>query len=93
MEQIYQTHDIQQTKTQNILVLGHAFIEKINNTAIYAERSYYPNFSTENKVFCLTLHYDGDNSYLFVNGKKVVKFKAKPQSIALGSITSAIYSV
>ena len=79
-------------------MLGHAFIEKINNTAIYAERSYYPNFSTENKVFCLTLHYDGDNSYLFVNGKKVVKFKAKifeikPQSIALGSITSAMYSV
>ena len=79
-------------------MLGHAFIEKINNTAIYTERSYYPNFSTENKVFCLTLHYDGDNSYLFVNGKKVVKFKAKifeikPQSIALGSITSAMYSV
>ena len=81
------------SKTQNISVLGHAFIQKINNTAIYGERSYSPNFSIENKVFCLSLHYIGDNSYLFVNGKEVVKFKAKnsvskPQPIALGSITT-----
>ena len=80
-------------KTQNILVLGHAFIQRINNTPIYAERSCSLNFSIENKVFCLSLHYNDDNSYLFVNGKEVVKFKAKnseikPQPIALGSITT-----
>ena len=80
-------------KTQNILVLGHAFIQKINNTTIYAERSYSPNFSIENKVFCLSSHYNGDNGYVFVNGKEFVKFKAKnseikPQPIALGSITT-----
>ena len=74
-------------------MLGHAFIQKVNNTAIYGERSYSPNFSIENKVFCLSLHYNGDNSYLFVNGKEVVKFKvknsvSKPQPIALGSITA-----
>ena len=28
-------------------------------------------------MFCLSLHYNGDNSYLFVNGKEVTKFKAK----------------
>ena len=75
-------------------MLGHAFIQKLNNTTIYAERSYFPNFSIENKVFCLSLHYNGDNSYLFVNGKEVVKFKAtnsetKPQPTALGGITTA----
>ena len=27
-------------------------------------------------IFCLSLHYNGGNSYLFVNNKKVTKFKA-----------------
>ena len=43
-------------KTKNILVLGKAFIQKINNTTIYAEKMYLPNFSAENKIcFKLTL--------------------------------------
>ena len=37
---------------------------------------YSPNFTVDNKIFCLILHYNGDNSYLFVNGKEVTKFKA-----------------
>ena len=32
---------------------------------------YSPNLSAENKTFCLSLHYNGDDSYLFVNGKEV----------------------
>ena len=42
---------------------------------------YSPNFTVANKTFCLTLHYNGDDSYLFVNGKEVTKFKAKKQSV------------
>ena len=38
---------------------------------------YSPNFAVVNKTFCLSLHYNGDNSYLFVNGKEVTKFKAE----------------
>ena len=38
---------------------------------------YSPNFTVDNKIFCLSLHFYGDNSYLFVNGKRVTKFKAK----------------
>ena len=38
---------------------------------------YSPNFTVDNKIFCLSLHYNGDNSYLFVNGKDITKFKAK----------------
>ena len=45
------------------------------------------------KIFCLSLHYNGDDSYLFVNGKEVTKFKAKKSEIkanqlTLGSISS-----
>ena len=60
----------------NVLVLVCGLIQKINDTSIYAEKMYSPNFTVGNKVFCLSLHYDGDNSYLFVNGKEVTKFKA-----------------
>ena len=38
---------------------------------------YSPNFTVDNRIFYLSLHYNGDNSYLFVNGKEVTKFKAK----------------
>ena len=64
-------------KIQNILILGHGLTQKVNNTTNYAEKMYSPNFSEENKTFCLSLHYNGNNSYLFVNGKKITKFKAK----------------
>ena len=34
------------------------------------------------KKLCLSLHYNGANSYLFVNGTEIVKFKAKDSEIA-----------
>ena len=33
------------------------------------------------KKFCLSLHYNGANSYLFVNGTEIIKFKAKDSEI------------
>ena len=42
---------------------------------------YSPNFAVVNKIFCLSLHYNGDDSYLFVNSKEVIKFKAKKQTV------------
>ena len=48
---------------------------------------YSSNFTIANKKFCLSLHYNADDSHLFVNGKKVIKFKAKNQSV-LGKISS-----
>ena len=31
--------------------------------------------------FCLSLHYNGESSYLFVNGTEIHKFKAKDSEI------------
>ena len=42
---------------------------------------YSPNFTVANKTFYLSLHYNGEDSYLFVTGKEVIKFKAKKQSV------------
>ena len=38
---------------------------------------YWINFTEHNKNFCLSFHYTGANSYLFVNGKEIHKFKVK----------------
>ena len=65
----------------NILVLGKDFIQGINNTTIYAEKMYSINFSATRTRLCLSLHYNGDNSYLFVNGKEMIKFNAKDSEI------------
>ena len=64
-------------KTKNILVLGKGFVQGLDNTTIYAEKLYSVNFTENNKKFCLSLHYNGANSYLFVNSTEIHKFKAK----------------
>ena len=38
---------------------------------------YSINFKVTKKKFCLSLHYNGANSYLLVNGTEFYKFKAK----------------
>ena len=44
------------------------------------------NFTVTKKKFCLSLHYNGANSYLFVNGKEIVKFKAKDSKVVASPI-------
>ena len=46
-----------------------------------AEQMYSINFTVTKKKFCLSLHYNGVNSYLFVNGTEIYKFKAKDSEI------------
>ena len=47
---------------------------------------YSINFAVVRKKFCLSLHYNGENSYLLVNGTEIYKFKAKDSEIILGPI-------
>ena len=68
-------------KANNIYVMGDFIVQGINDTTLYAEKIYSQNFTAANKKFVLSLHYDGDDSYLFVNGKRELKFKAKDDQI------------
>ena len=43
---------------------------------------YSINTSVTKKRFCLILHYNGENSVLFVNRTEIYKFKAKDSEIA-----------
>ena len=79
-------------KRNNILVLGKDFVQGINGTTIYTEKFYSINFTENNEKFCLIWHYNGANSYLFVNGTEVRKFKAKDSEtvaypLCLGNIS------
>ena len=79
-------------KTRSTLVFGRDFIQGIDHTTIYAEKRYSTNFTVDNKRFCLSLHYNGDSSYLFVNGKEIINFKAKgseitPYPLCLGGLS------
>ena len=68
-------------RTKNTLVLGKDFIQRLDNTTIYPEKLYSINFTKTNTKFCLSLHYNEANSYLFVNDTVIHKFKAKDSEI------------
>ena len=68
-------------KANNIYVMGDLFVQGINDTTLYAEKRYSQNFTAVNKKFVLSLHYNGDYSYLFINGKEELKLKAKDDQI------------
>ena len=76
------------------MVLGYGSVKNINNTEILAEQSYTPDFTSGYKITRLSLHYNGSNSYLFVNGKQLCQFKAKDSEInkhpiAIGNIVNS----
>ena len=70
-------------RKNNFLVLGEGPNFGING-----------RFSSLEKFCCLSLHYNADNSYLFVNGKEIFKFQANkknvnfPTQFCFGSISN-----
>ena len=67
-------------KGKNILILGVGSTQGIEHT-LTPEKMYSINFIVTKKKFCFSLHYNGANSYLFVNGTEIYKFKAKDSEI------------
>ena len=67
-------------KKKDILVLGKGLTQGIEYT-LTAEKIYSVNFVENNEIYCLSLHHNGANSYLFVNGTEIIKFKAKDFNI------------
>ena len=68
-------------KGKDILVLGIGPTQGLGEHSLTAEKMYSINFNKDNTKFCLSLHYSGANSYLFVNGTEIIKFKAKDSNI------------
>ena len=67
-------------KKKYILVLGIGPTQGLEHT-LTAEKMHSISFIEKNKKFCLSLHHNWANSYLFVNGTEIYKFKAKDSEI------------
>ena len=63
-------------KKKDILIIGKGPTQWLKHT-LTAEKMYSINVTVTKKKSCLSLHFNGANSYLFVNGTEIYKFKAK----------------
>ena len=61
-------------KKKDILILGKGPMQGLEHT-LTAEKMYSINFTVTKKKFCLSLHYNGTNSYLFVIVHKLLNLK------------------
>ena len=68
-------------RANHIHLMGTGLMQGINDTTIYAEKNFYRNFTDFGKKFVLSLHYNGDDSYLFVNDRQELKFKCKTDQL------------
>ena len=68
-------------KANHIYLMADGLTQGIIDTTLYVEKNYWRNCTDPGKKFVLSLHYNGDNSYLFVNGRQELKFKAKTDQL------------
>ena len=63
-----------------ILILGKGPTQGLEHT-LSADKVYSIDLTLTGNKFCLTLHYNEANSYLFVNGREIIKLKANDSEI------------
>ena len=64
-------------RQRGILIHGKGTTQGLDDTTLTAEKQYATNFSKQQKKFCLSLHYNRANNYLFVNMLKSINSKQK----------------
>ena len=79
-------------KGKDILILGKGPTQGLGEHSLTAGKKYSVNVTDHRKKWCLSLHYNGANSYLFANGTEIIKFKAKDSNtiatpLRLGNIS------
>ena len=68
-------------RANHIYLMGDGLTQGINDTTLYAEKNYWRNFTDPGKKIIISLRYNGDESYFFVNGRQELKFKAKTDQL------------
>ena len=63
------------------LILGEGLTFGVDGSFGSQEKKFTSNFAKAKTKFCLSLHYNNDNSYLFVNRKQIFKFKIDNKSV------------
>ena len=78
----------------NFFILGEGPTYVIKGSFGSPDKNFNINFTKVNTKFCLSLQYNANNTYLFVNGKEIFKFKADNKNVnlttqfCLGSISN-----
>ena len=67
-------------KKKKILSLGNGATQRLEYS-LTAEKKYSSNFTVTRNKFFFSLHYNGENSYLFVKGIEIYKLRAKDSEI------------
>ena len=57
--------------------------QELDDTTLTARKEYSIDFTEQQNKFLLTLHYNEVNSYIFVNGDKIYKLKAKDKLLVV----------
>ena len=65
---------------KGILILGKGPTQGLEHT-LSVEKMYSINSTEKSKKTYLSLNYNNENSYLFVNGTEIIKFKSKDPGI------------
>ena len=68
-------------KEKDISIICEEPTKGLNDTKLTGEAKYPINFTQSGKRFALSLHYNENNSFLFINVTKVCQFKAKKSEI------------
>ena len=74
-------------KKKDILIFGIGSTQKLDDTMLSKEAQYSIDFSRSNRKYCLSLHYNGSNSFLFINATKIYQLKAKDSKIKIASVS------
>ena len=74
-------------KEKDILILDKGATQGLNDAALTAETQYLINFTIPSLEFCVSLHYNGRNSFFFVDSTKIHQFKAKDSAIKKYSVS------
>ena len=80
---------------KNILILGKGPVQGLGERSLSTEKMYSINFTKTNTKFCLSLHYNGASSYLFVNDTDIHNFTAEDietslYNLCLGNISKKL---
>ena len=68
-------------RANHIYLMGDGLTQGINDTTLYAEKKYFRIFTETYSKFVLSLDYNGEDSYLFVNGRQELKFETKTDQL------------
>ena len=73
-------------KGKDILIVGKSTTQGLGEHSLSSEKMYSINFTKVNTKLCLSQHYNGANSYLFVNAIEIYKFTAKDSEIVRNNL-------